>query len=222
MTHAFASEQYHIITFHTSVPSAIALRLRISPSFPLSNLWKHINRHTLTPVNAVIINGTIGELLLLLIFGGPLASGALFSIGVIAQYLAFTIPIFIRLFFVGDRFRPGPWNLGRLTIPVGCIACAFVAFMVPIMCFPAYRGGDLDVQGMNWTAVVYGGPMGLVLVWWFVSARRWFKGPKVNLEHLMMGREEQKAETLRGKGGEDVASSSGSDVQVSEKAAIRE
>ena len=43
---------------------------------------------------------------------------------------------------------------------------------------------------MNWTVVVYGGPMFLVTVWWFVSARTWFKGPKVNVEHLMLGRED--------------------------------
>lgn len=42
---------------------------------------------------------------------------------------------------------------------------------------------------MNWTALVYGGPMIGVLIWWFVSARKWFKGPKVNVEHAMLGRE---------------------------------
>lgn len=28
------------------------------------------------------------------------------------------------------------------------------------------------------------------VVWWVVSARHWFKGPKVNIEHRMLGREE--------------------------------
>ena len=28
-----------------------------------------------------------------------------------------------------------------------------------------------------------------VLIWWFISARKWFKGPKVNIEHQMLGRE---------------------------------
>ena len=27
------------------------------------------------------------------------------------------------------------------------------------------------------------------LIWWVVSARHWFKGPKVNIEHQMLGRE---------------------------------
>lgn len=84
--------------------------------FPFSNLWKHVNIHTQTPVNAVWLNTTIGCLLLLLIFGGPLTIGAIFSIGACAAFVAFTTPIFIRVFFVGNRFRPGPWNLGRYVI----------------------------------------------------------------------------------------------------------
>jgi hypothetical protein len=103
---------------------------------------------------------------------------------------AFTTPIFIRVFFVGNRFRPGPWNLGRFSIPIGTVASAFVILMVPILCFPSVTGADLTVDVMNWTAVVYGGPMLLVCIWWFVSARTWFKGPKVNVAHMMLGREE--------------------------------
>ncbi len=43
---------------------------------------------------------------------------------------------------------------------------------------------------MNWTVVVYFGPMFLVMSWWFLSARKWFKGPKVNVNHMMLGRDE--------------------------------
>lgn len=56
---------------------------------------------------------------------------------------AFTIPIFIRVFLVGNRFRPGPWNLGRYSIAVGTVASTFVILMVPILCFPSVTGPDL-------------------------------------------------------------------------------
>ncbi|KAG9204078.1 hypothetical protein G6514_001715 [Epicoccum nigrum] len=164
--------------------------------FPLSNVWKKVNPHTLTPVNAVWLNCAVGILCLLLIFGGELAIGALFSIGAIAAFVAFTIPIFIRVFFVGQRFRPGPWNLGRYSIPTGAVASAFVALMVPILCFPSVTGADLSVDVMNWTCVVYGGPMVLVCIWWFVSAHKWFKGPKVNVAHMMLGDRDQMIEGL--------------------------
>lgn len=29
----------------------------------------------------------------------------------------------------------------------------------------------------------------MVLLWWCISARKWFKGPKINVEHHMHGRE---------------------------------
>lgn len=46
-----------------------------------------------------------------------------------------------------------------------------------------------------------------VLIWWVVSARKWFKGPKVNIEHLMLGREGNLVD------GEGKGNDSGSDVQ---------
>ena len=55
--------------------------------FPLSKYWKVVNTRTQTPVNAVWFNCVIGILLLLLIFGGSIAVGALFSIGAIAAFV---------------------------------------------------------------------------------------------------------------------------------------
>lgn len=55
--------------------------------FPFSNVWKQVNKHTKTPVNAVWLNCVVGIACLLLIFGGELAIGALFSIGAIAAFV---------------------------------------------------------------------------------------------------------------------------------------
>lgn len=124
-----------------------------------------------------------------LIFAGPIAIGALFSIAAVAAFVAFTIPIFIRVFLVGNRFRPGPWHLGKWSYPIGVLSCSFVALMVPILMLPASRGRNLDPTTMNWTCLVYGAPMLGVIIWWLADAHKWFKGPKVNIEHQMMGRE---------------------------------
>ncbi|RYP50647.1 hypothetical protein DL768_003866 [Monosporascus sp. mg162] len=151
----------------------------------LSGPLKRVNRRTRTPVNAVWFNTSVGLLLLLLVFGGP-AIDAIFSIGALAAYIAFTTPIFIKVAFVGRRFRRGPWHLGRLSQPSGVAACAFVLVMMPVLCFPAYRGENLTLVDMNWTCLVYGAPMVFVLVWFWVDAHKWFKGPKINIEHHML------------------------------------
>jgi amino acid transporter len=126
--------------------------------FPMSFWLRRVNTHTYTPVNAVWFNTTVGICLVCLIFAGPVAIGAIFSVGAIAAYVAFTVPIFIKTFFVGDRFRRGPWHVGRFSKPVGVMACSFILVMMPILCFPASRGSDLTADLMNWTIVVYGGP----------------------------------------------------------------
>jgi amino acid transporter len=149
--------------------------------FPGSFWIKRVNKHTFTPVNAVWFNCIIGILLCFLIFAGSIAIGAIFSVGAIAAYVAFTIPIIIRVYFVGNRFRRGPWHMGRFSRPIGAFGSAFVIVMLPILCFPSTVGSDLVPQDMNWTVVVYGGPMVLVSLWWAISARKWFKGPKINV-----------------------------------------
>ena len=152
---------------------------------PFSSIVKKVNPYTQTPVNAVIVNTALGILMCLLILAGDVAIGALFSIGGIAQFIAFSIPITIRVFFVGNRFRRGPWHLGRYSRLIGGTGVSFVLLMVPILCLPSETGKGLTPDLMNWTCLVYGAPMLGAIIWWFVDAHKWFKGPKVNIEHAI-------------------------------------
>jgi len=155
--------------------------------FPMSKYWRKVNNYTKTPVNAVWFNCTIGILLCFLIFAGEVAILAIFSVGAIACFVAFTIPISLRVFFVGNRFRRGPWHLGKFGKPIGAAAVAFVVLMVPILCLPSKTGSDLNSSNMNWTCLVYGAPMLFALLWFAYDARKWFKGPRVNAKHAMIG-----------------------------------
>lgn len=153
-------------------------------ALPFSSFWATVNRHTRTPVNAtwgiVVLAAVVGALL----FAGPVAIGAVFSIGAIGQYTSFTLPVALKLFFGHDRFRPGPWHLGRFSRPVNALATAWWLILLPAFCFPAVRGADLTLQTMNWTCLMYGGPLVIVTIYWIVSARKWFKGPRVNVDHI--------------------------------------
>ncbi|KAJ6012094.1 hypothetical protein N7499_012936 [Penicillium canescens] len=159
--------------------------------FPFSSYWKRVNGYTQTPVNAVILNAVLGILMCLLILAGEVAIGALFSIGAIAQFFAFAVPICIRVFFVGNRFRKGPWHLGPFGPWIGGMGVSFVLLMVPILCLPSVTGSDLAPDLMNWTCLVWGAPMLAVTVWWVVDARRWFTGPVVNVEHAIHAIEQE-------------------------------
>ncbi|KAK4952720.1 hypothetical protein LTR10_009527 [Elasticomyces elasticus] len=165
-------------------------------ALPGSRWWKQVNPYTKTPVNALWFDLAINALLGLLMFASPVAIGAVFSIGAIAQYVAFTIPIALRLTAAKNQFRPGPWNLGKWSKPCGYIACSWVVFIIPVLCFPAAKGADLNALNMNYTCVVYGGVMSLALLWYAMDARKWFKGPRINVEHLIHGQEVDDVETI--------------------------
>lgn len=157
-------------------------------AIPGSRYWSRVSPITHTPVWATWGVLTVAALLGLLMFASPVAIGAVFSIGAIGQYTAFTLPVALKLFFDGKsrRFRPGPWNLGRFSKPLGAIAVAWWALITPALCFPAVKGKDLTALTMNWTVVIYGGSMILAMIYYAVSARKWFKGPRINIEHTNM------------------------------------
>ena len=74
-------------------------------------LWSKVDRNG-TPVNAIIGGCVAGALLTLPALyqspnGVPIAFYAVVSVAVIGLYLAFLIPIYLRL-RMGDRFVPGP------------------------------------------------------------------------------------------------------------------
>lgn len=75
--------------------------------------------------------------------------------------------------------------MGRFSKPVGAVACAWVILIIPVLCFPAMKGKDLNTLNMNYTCLMYGGVMGCAMLWYAVDARKWFKGPKINVEHLI-------------------------------------
>lgn len=160
--------------------------------FPFSRLWCKVNETTRTPVNAVWANWVVGECLLTLMFGG-VAIDAIFSVGAIGSFLSFTIPTVLRITYARNTFKPGPWNLGKFSLPSGILAASFVLLMIPILCFPQYRGKDNTPEYMNWTVLVYWGSMFLATAWYYIYAHKIYQGPKSNIEpeHLIDESEEE-------------------------------
>ncbi|KAG7881636.1 hypothetical protein KL905_000878 [Ogataea polymorpha] len=150
--------------------------------FPLSKAWSHVNATTKTPVNAVWANWFLGELLLLLMFGGETPIDAIFSVGAIGSFISFTVPTLLRITYARNTFQKGPWHLGAFSIPSGVVAVCFVTLMIPILNFPQYKGADNTPDMMNWTVLVYWGSMFLCMVWYVVYAHKVYKGPKSNLD----------------------------------------
>lgn len=83
--------------------------------FPFSSWLYNVNHRVHAPVRCVWFAATIALFLGLLSFAGPNAIGAVFSLFVIAQNMAYSIPITARHLGGGgeNKIARGPFHLGR-------------------------------------------------------------------------------------------------------------
>ncbi|KAG9311034.1 amino acid/polyamine transporter I [Chiua virens] len=150
-------------------------------ALPLSNILYRMNSFTGTPVNTVWWVAAIAALLGLLALAGAQAIDAVFALSVTGLYVAYSIPIAARFIFK-NNFKPGPFNLGIFSLPVGIISVTFMTFMILVFFFPATP--QTSTAGMNYTVVVLGGVLLLSLVWYYFPVYggvHWFTGPVSNV-----------------------------------------
>ncbi|KAI0264835.1 APC amino acid permease [Gloeopeniophorella convolvens] len=149
---------------------------------PFSTLLRRVNKHTHTPIHAVWFSASIALLFGLLSFAGAAAVGAIFSLGVAGQYLAFLIPISARWLGKND-FKPGRFHLGVLSFPVATISALWMVFILVVFMFPTSPGPTAAT--MNYTVVVWGGVIILSLIYFYFpkyGGVYWFTGPVSTLE----------------------------------------
>ncbi len=145
-------------------------------ALPGSNFWHHINPKTRTPTNAIWLAAGGALILGLPYLWNSTAYAAVTSIAVIGLYVAYVLPTFLRL-RLGAAFNRGPWHLGRWSAPIGIIAVTWVAIITILFMLPT--GSPVTSKNFNYTVVAVVAVLGFAGIWWLVSARNWFTGPKV-------------------------------------------
>jgi amino acid permease (GABA permease) len=144
-------------------------------ALPGSNFWHRINKRTRTPTNSIWLAVAGAAILALPAIWNSTAYFAVTSISVIGLYIAYAIPIFLRL-QAGDRFVPGPWHLGRWSRPIGVIATLWVAFIVVLFVLPP--ASPITWASFNYSIVAVAVVVLFAGGWWILSAHNWFKGPR--------------------------------------------
>ncbi|KIJ50210.1 hypothetical protein M422DRAFT_44582 [Sphaerobolus stellatus SS14] len=125
---------------------------------------------------AVWYSAFLAALLGLLAFAGNSATNALFALLVVRSNVAYTIPIAARFLYSRDTFVPGPFNLGRWSLPIATISIIFIAFINIIFFFPT--SPNPSVAKMNY--IVWFGTLFLSVVWYYFPVYggvHWFNGP---------------------------------------------
>jgi amino acid transporter len=145
-------------------------------ALPGSNLWHKVNKRTRTPTNAIWLAAAGALILGLPYLWNSAAYAAVTSIAVIGLYIAYVIPTFLRL-RQGSNFQRGPWHLGRWSYLVGTIAVIWVIFITILFMLPT--ANPISVDNFNYTVVAVLVVLGFAGIYWLVSAKNWFTGPKV-------------------------------------------
>jgi amino acid permease (GABA permease) len=160
---------------------------------PGSNFWHRINKRTRTPTNSVWLAVVCAFILMLPALWNTTAYAAVTSIAVIGLYVAYVIPVFLRV-RQGDRFQRGPWHLGRWGKPIGIVATAWVVFIFVLFILPT--ASPISFTNFNYTPVAFLVVLGGAGVWWAVSARKWFTGPRVQGSEEELAAVERELENL--------------------------
>jgi amino acid transporter len=145
-------------------------------ALPGSAFWHHINAKTRTPTNAIWLAAGGALILGLPYLWNSTAYAAVTSIAVIGLYVAYVLPTFLRL-RLGSNFQRGPWHLGRWSRPIGIIACVWVVFITVLFMLPTFN--PITWDNFNYTVFAVVAVIGFAGIYWLVSARKWFTGPKV-------------------------------------------
>ncbi len=159
-------------------------------AIPGSRWLSTVNVKTKIPANAVMFVAVIGILITLpalkSIGGVPIAFYAVVSVAVIGLYLAFLIPIWLR-WRQGDDFEPGSWTNGSKYKWMNLIAVAEIAVICVYFVLPFTPAGVPFSDEFAWSSVNYApvltiGSLIVLALWWRLSARKWFKGPKHTID----------------------------------------
>jgi amino acid permease (GABA permease) len=145
-------------------------------ALPFSSFWHRVNHRTRTPTNAIWLAAIAALILGLPYLWNYAAYAAVTSIAVIGLYIAYVTPTFLRL-RQGDSFKRGPWHLGRWSYVVGWIAVVWVVIITILFMLP--QVGPITFTTFNYAVVAVLVVIGFAGIYWLVSARNWFTGPRV-------------------------------------------
>jgi amino acid transporter len=147
---------------------------------PFSSYWHKVSKRTHVPVHSAWFGAVGAFILAASALKSSVAYFAITSIAVIGLYVAYLIPVFLRR-INPKAFVPGPWQLGKWGPVIGWIAITWVAFICVLFSLPQYtaKAAGSALLAFNFTPVAVGVVIGFAGIWYAVSARKWFKGPKI-------------------------------------------
>jgi amino acid transporter len=167
---------------------------------PGHRIWRKVSKADRVPIYTVWAICALAFLTPLpALWYGYVGYAASTAVAVIGLYIAFVLPIILRL-RAGDSFERGAWSLGRHYKWIDWIAILWIVFIAIVFFAPFAYGGipwnkGFDWNLVNYTIIMVGAAFALFGGWYVLSARKWFKGPIRQGTEEELGRIEAEFET---------------------------
>jgi amino acid transporter len=173
-------------TFCTIASTTSASRMMFAFSrdraVPGHQIWRRVSKADRVPIFTVWAICCLAFVMVLpSLWFGYVGYAASTAVAVIGLYIAFVLPIILRL-RAGESFERGAWTLGRHYKWIDTLAILWIVFISLVFFAPFAYGGipwnkGFDWNLVNYTIIMVGGSFVLFGGWYALSARKWFKGP---------------------------------------------
>ncbi|HEX5028891.1 MAG TPA: amino acid permease [Gaiellaceae bacterium] len=174
--------QFFCLTASVTSASRMMFAFSRDGAVPGHQLWRRVARNRVPRWSVLGIGFFSAVLMIPAIWNYLVGYFVGTAIAVIGLYIAFVIPVFLRL-RKGDAWdEPRAWSLGRHYKWIDTVSLIWVAFITILFVFPLYKAGlpwedDFTWELTNYTVLWFAG-IGIIFGgWWFLSAKKWFKGP---------------------------------------------
>ncbi|KAF9426611.1 hypothetical protein BGZ76_002678 [Entomortierella beljakovae] len=141
-------------------------------ALPFSKYLHRLNKDK-SPVAAVWFNIAFCFLLGLPFIWSETAFSAIVSVNTIASNISYLIPILCRIVLARETFEPGPFHLGKFSIPIGAISTLWITITSILFLCPTTS--PVTAESMNYAAVPFVLVIGLCIFYYAIWGRHWFK-----------------------------------------------
>ena len=99
------------------------------------------------------------------------------SLSVMSILASYMVPIILllRLRFLKEPIRFGPWKLGRWGMLANIVGLAYACFAFFFSFWP--QTAEVTVVNMNWACLVWGFAMLFCTLWYRLRAHKYYAGP---------------------------------------------
>ncbi|PWY81639.1 putative choline transporter Hnm1 [Aspergillus sclerotioniger CBS 115572] len=140
-------------------------------AMPFSRTWAHVSKRFGIPFNAQLLVAAANAALGCLYLGSSTAFNSMLGAAVTINNVAYLIPISTNMLTGRANMHRGVFYMAKWGWFVNGVTLAWLIFAIVFFSFPYNM--PVTVENMNYTCVVVGGLIILILAWWFVGSAKY-------------------------------------------------